>query len=279
MRPKITIKEAALKRRSSDCDNYATSRIFVQRGAALNLSNKNKNFQKKIDSKLIILSLGGSIIFPEEIDVVFLKQFKALILKLLKQGYEFIIICGGGKICRKYQAASKELNQHLASFDLDWMGIEVTKMNAYFMRTVFKEHAHPKILVDPTKRLDSSLNIKNAIIFGAGWKPGCSTDMAAVLAAKTYGAKTILNMSNIEYIYNKDPNKFSDAKKIEKMTWPEFKKMFGETFEPGGNYPFDPVAGKNAATAGQRVIILDGRDISNLKDCIEGRKFNGSVIG
>ena len=48
----------------------------------------------------IIISLGGSLIVPEEIDIAFLEGFKEIILREVQAGKRFVIITGGGKICR-----------------------------------------------------------------------------------------------------------------------------------------------------------------------------------
>ena len=56
----------------------------------------------------IIISLGGSLIVPEEIDVSFIKDFKELILSQVALGKKFIITIGGGKTCRKYQNSGKK---------------------------------------------------------------------------------------------------------------------------------------------------------------------------
>ncbi len=58
---------------------------------------------------MIIISLGGSIIVPKDIDSDFIQNFKALILKQVTQGKKFIIITGGGDTARNYQQASKEI--------------------------------------------------------------------------------------------------------------------------------------------------------------------------
>jgi len=55
--------------------------------------------------KTIILSLGGSLIVPDQVDVNFLKNFKKLVEKYVKRNFRFVIICGGGSIARKYQQA------------------------------------------------------------------------------------------------------------------------------------------------------------------------------
>jgi len=51
--------------------------------------------------KTIILSLGGSLIYPDKLDLKFLNKFKKIIEKFVKNGYRFIIICGGGEISKE----------------------------------------------------------------------------------------------------------------------------------------------------------------------------------
>ena len=60
------------------------------------------------NKKIVVISLGGSIIAPPEgIDIKFLQNFKKLILSFVKKGMRFIIVCGGGSTARRYQAAAK----------------------------------------------------------------------------------------------------------------------------------------------------------------------------
>ena len=155
----------------------------------------------------IVLSLGGSIIIPEEIDVTFLKKFKKLITSNINK-YQFFIFTGGGKICRKYQDAAAELT-NLKNEDLDWIGIHASRFNAQLMRYVFKKYSFDKIITNP----NYAKKVKHKIIIGAGWKPGWSTDYDAVTLAIKQGVKTVVNLSNIEYVYDKDPKKYKSAKK------------------------------------------------------------------
>jgi uridylate kinase len=121
---------------------------------------------------------------------------------------------------------------------------------------------------------------KKHILIGAGYEPGHSTDMDAVLVAKTYGAKEILNLSNIEYVYTKDPNKFSDAEKIAAISWKKFRKdIVGNSWEAGKNAPFDPIASKNAEKLGLKVSILKGTDLTEVDKALSGETFRGTVIG
>ena len=117
-----------------------------------------------------------------------------------------------------------------------------------------------------------------SIINAAGFKPGHSTDTDAVLLAKTYGAKEVINLSNIEYVYDKDPSKFKSAKKIEKINWNEFRKIVGNKWVAGANEPFDPVASREAEKLGLKVSILKGTDLKEVDNVLSGRKFRGTVI-
>jgi len=225
-------------------------------------------------TKRIVVSLGGSIVVPEDIDVKFVKKFKELINSLLRQGFSFILVTGGGRTCRKYQKALRDIGS-VSKNDLDWMGIKATRLNGELIKLVFQKSAYQEIVTNPEK---VSGNIKDKIIVAAGWKPGWSTDYMAVKLAAKFKAKTVINLSNIDYVYDKDPKKFKDAKPIHEATWKEFKKLVGGKWTPGANLPFDPIASKLAEKEKIEVAIMNGRKMVNLRNFLEGRKFVGSVI-
>lgn len=226
----------------------------------------------KDNRDIVILSLGGSLIVPEDVDVEFLKSFKTLILSQLKN-HRFVLITGGGKTCRKYNDAAVQITK-LENVDLDWMGISATRLNAQLVKSIFKGYVHDEVITNPTVKI----NFKEDILIGCGWVPGCSSDMDATLLAKNLGVKTVINLSNIDYAYTKDPKKYPDAVKIEKTTWKEFKKIVGDKWVPGLNAPFDPTAAKEAEKQKIKVIIANGKNLKNLQDCLEGKKFQGTII-
>lgn len=225
------------------------------------------------NKKSIVISLGGSLIIPREgFDVKFLKSFCSAILSLARDGYKFILVCGGGATARQYQAAAKALG--LSNRDLDWVGVAATWLNGYFIKMFFGRAAHQEIIKDPTKKI----NFKEKVLVAGGWKPGWSTDYDAVLLAKTYGAKCVINLTNINYLYDKNPTIYKDAKRIKETDWAGFRKIVGEKFVPGANTPFDPVASRAAQKLQLELILANGKKINNLKKIIRGGKFIGSVI-
>jgi len=223
--------------------------------------------------EIIVISLGGSLIVPEEIDSSWIKDFKEMIEKYVVAGYRFILISGGGKTARKYQNAAKAI-AGLTGDDLDWLGIHATRINAHLIRTIFRGLAHAQIIKNPNEKVD----FKEKILVAAGWKPGFSTDYDAVLLAKQFNVKKIINLSNIDYVYDKDPGKFKDARKIENISWKDFRKIVGDKWDPGLNAPFDPVASKESEKLGLEVAIMNGKNLKNIENYLNARKFIGTVI-
>jgi uridylate kinase len=221
--------------------------------------------------KTIIMSLGGSVIVPDKTDVKFLKDFKKTIEKFIKKKYRFAIYCGGGKLARNFQKAAA--GYKFSNKELDWLGIYATRINANFMKKLFGDAAEDFVVTNPT----SKIMFNKKILIAAGWKPGWSTDYDAVLLAKNLKVKTIVNMSNIGYVYDKDPRKFRGAKKIKDISWREYRKISGSKWRAGLNMPFDPIAAKEAEKSGLKVMII-GKKLGNFENLLDGRKFEGTVI-
>jgi uridylate kinase len=217
----------------------------------------------------IVLSVGGSLIAPDKIDTSFISQLKK---SLLASGHRFVIVVGGGKTCRDYQDAARSISSPSEN-DLDWIGIAATHLNAELLRSVFGPLAYDKITINPAKKVKTS----KQIIVAAGWKPGHSTDYDTVCLAQTYGATAVINMTNVDYLYDKNPKEFADAKKITKATWSQLQKIVGTEWKPGLNRPFDPIATKLGAKLKLKLIIV-GSDVKNLENVIQNKPFKGTTI-
>lgn len=226
--------------------------------------------------KVIIISVGGSLIVPNGgIDNTFLAGLNALIRKEVKKGKRFLLVAGGGNIMRLYRDAATFVTKGISNDDLDWLAIHITRVNAHLLRTMFYDIAHPRIIENYDHKLEGWTE---PLAIGAGWKPGWSTDYDAVILARDYGGKLIINLSNIDYVYDKDPNKFKDAKRIEEITWTEMEKIVGDKWTPGLNLPFDPIATKLAKELGLTVIVANGKNHANIDKIIKGKDFIGTVI-
>ena len=220
-----------------------------------------------------VLSLGGSLIVPDEIDHKFVKKFRELIIKKVKNGDRFIIVCGGGGLNRKYNEAAKKVRK-LSNDELDWVGIYATRYNAQFIKILFGDLAHNEININPHERTGT----KKPIIIGAGYAPGWSSDYDAVYLAKTYGTKKVVNLSNIDHAYDKDPRKYKNAIPIKNIDWKSFRKIIGNKWEPRMSKPFDPIASREAEKLKLEVVILNGKKLKNLENYLDKKKFIGTTI-
>jgi uridylate kinase len=223
-----------------------------------------------------VISLGGSIISPREVDVDFLRMFYGVITEYLQEfpEHKLAIVCGGGWPARAYQQAYSRLAVEADHSALDKIGIAATKLNAELVRSMFGEYCADDVVDDPT-RPDA---IGSRLMVASGWKPGFSTDYDAVLLAERFQARTLINLSNVEQIYSDDPKTNKQAVPIRDITWKDFKVIVGDTWIPGKNVPFDPVATAHAASLGMNVIFAAGRDGENLKNILRGKPFKGSLI-
>lgn len=227
-------------------------------------------------TKPVIISLGGSLVVPNgEIDSTFLSAFSEFIREKISKGWRFFIVIGGGATARRYIEGAKAIVGSITDWDLDWLGIHTTRLNAHLIRTIFQDVAHPRIIENYEKKIE---NLKEPLVIASGWKPGRSTDYDAVILARDYGAGAIINMSNIVSVCDKDPNKYSDAKALHDITWEDFQKLVGTSWHPGSNVPFDPIATKLAHELSLSVYIV-GNDLENLEKIFAKKSdFVGTII-
>ncbi|MDR2257908.1 MAG: UMP kinase [Treponema sp.] len=227
-----------------------------------------------------VISLGGSIVAPDGVDEVFLKDFVALIGDMLEadEKRRFIFVVGGGGPARIWQKAYRAVCGGAAGFsneEADWIGVMATRLNARLIKAVMGEWCGQDVVTDPTQVEP----LVGRVLVASGWKPGFSSDYDAVLLAERFQAPVVINLSNIEKVYTDDPKKNPGAKPIDAISWADFRALVGDEWVPGKNVPFDPVASRHAAKIGLRVICAAGKNLENLKKILRGEDFTGTTIG
>ena len=223
----------------------------------------------------VVISLGGSLVIPNGgIDTPFLKDFNLFIRQKIARGWRFFIVVGGGATARHYIDSAREIVGQISDWDLDFLGIHTTQLNAHMIRTIFRDVAHPRVIMNYQKKI---VNLQEPLVIAAGWKPGCSTDYDAMLLVRDYGAKALINMSNIDSVFDKDPKKHPDAKPVKSISWKEYSGMNNGEWSPGFSSPFDPVATKLAMQLDCSVYVI-GKDLENLGNLLDGKDFKGTII-
>lgn len=224
--------------------------------------------------QVIVLSLGGSLIVPDEVNFKFLEKFKKTILRHSRK-YRFLIVCGGGSVARKYIAALKKagLNEKFQSFS----GISATRMNARFMNYFFKinpEYGIPHT----TETLEKYAKQRDIIFLGAlEYQPEQTSDSTAAEVAGHFNT-FFINLTNVPGLYNKNPLEHKDAKFISRITWKDFHKIATSmSYKPGQHFVLDQTASGIIMKHRIPTYIL-GPDLRQLDAVLEKKKFRGTLI-
>lgn len=224
--------------------------------------------------KVIVLSLGGSLIIPDKINLEYIKAFKKIILKN-KDKYKFIIVCGGGSIARKYISALREIRMN-EDFQ-NYAGISATRTNARFMSYFFNQNQKRGI---PKKTSEVKDYIKKYDVVFCGaleYRPHQTSDSSSAEIAKVFKCEFI-NLTDVPGLHDKNPKEFKNAKFIPNTSWKNFNKMANKIkFKPGQHFVLDQKASKIIMRNKITTYIL-GKDMKQLDNLLNGKKFIGTKI-
>jgi uridylate kinase len=223
--------------------------------------------------KTYVISLGGSLVSPDNLDIDFLQNFRDSLIRLPEE-IKFGIVVGGGKLARNYIRALKKagVNDNI----LDEIGINATRMNALAL-SAFLPDSNSKIPVTVNDAAELS-RIYRFTIMG-GTEPGHTTDTVSMLLAERIGAKTIINATSVDGVYTADPRKDKNARKMQDIGYDEAIKIaLEESVGAGPNVFMDLTALNIAKRSGIRVFVVNGRNIANFHDIIMKGKSDGSII-
>lgn len=221
----------------------------------------------------VVLSLGGSVLVRDEGDTGYLRKL-AKILIGVSANRKLYVVTGGGKIARYYIRAGRELGA--SEGFLDELGIEVTRLNARLLITALGDHA----CHSPPKNYDEAVHIGRtcSIVVMGGVSPGITTDAVSALLAERVKTKLLVNATSVDGAYTSDPKKDPGAKRITKMNHRELIELVGHSTGAGPNHVFDPVGARVLQRSEISLAIVDGNDLANLRDALEGKKFKGTTV-
>ena len=223
--------------------------------------------------KIVVISLGGSIIIPDEINKFILEKFKKILNKNTNK-YKFVVVCGGGKTARNYidgfsMIPKKEYYQTL-------FGIAATRLNAKFMTAFVGSNAN-KTLPKNMEDIEDYL-AKHDIVFCGALRYGRheTSDSTAVKLAHFFDSDFI-NITNVQGVYDKDP-KLKNSKYIPEISHDDFYKMAKKIhYKPGQHFIRDQTAAELIKKNNIRTFIL-GPDIKQLDNLLNEKHFVGTII-
>ncbi len=221
-----------------------------------------------------VISLGGSLIIPKEIDVNFLKRFSVIVKDLIKKGNSVVLVCGGGSIARKYISVVTKM-KFKKNFE-SLVGIETTKLNASLVASFFgKFHLLPDSLND----VYAELKKDKIVVCGAlGFQPKMTSDGDAAMIAQYINADYFINLTNIDGLYDKNPA-VKGAKQISNISFKKFDRIVSKiNYKAGQHFVLDQAAAKIIMKEKIETVILKGSDLKNLERFFSKKSFIGTVI-
>jgi uridylate kinase len=220
----------------------------------------------------VVVSIGGSILVPGENDAEFIGKL-AKMLKEVSKEVQLAIVCGGGKTARYYAGIAKELGGDTYAQDI--IGIAATRMNAQLLCLALGDM--PDVITGDAEETARASQPGKIVVMG-GTVPGHTTDAVSAMVAASMKADRIVNGTAVDAVYTDDPRKNPDAKKIKNMTIDELGEIVYKDHGASKSSVFDPLGVKLAKENKMDILIIDGRNLDELRNAILGKEINGTFV-
>jgi len=220
----------------------------------------------------VVISLGGSVITPDERDGEFLNRM-AVLLRELASDHQLYVVCGGGKVARYYITTGRELG---ASEDqLDELGIGATRLNARLLQLALGD---VQATIPHTVEEAAAQGGKGRIVVMGGTTPGHTTDGVSAALAEAVGAARIVNATSVDGVYTADPRRDKDARKLGRLTFQQLQDMLGDRHGAGNSGVFDPMGAAIVLRRRIPLLVIAGRDLEEMARAVRGQPVNGTLI-
>lgn len=176
----------------------------------------------------VVVKLSGQVFGMEQAGSL---QEYAEALSSIK-GVQPVVVAGGGAVARHYIDHARAWGADEAT--LDEMGIEASRLNARLLLSALGDGAYPQVpatLSEVRTAADSGL----AVVSG-GLYPGQSTNGTAALIAEKIGADMFLNATNVDGVYDSDPNKNSGARLFAEIRIADLQNILVNNESVAGGY-------------------------------------------
>ncbi|MFX1296182.1 MAG: UMP kinase [Promethearchaeota archaeon] len=226
----------------------------------------------------LVIKIGGSLLLDEEgqIKINEIKQIVKNIELILEEGHEIIVVVGGGTEARKYISAMRVIGAS-ESF-CDDIGIRISRVNARLLISALKGLIYPI----PPRTFEETLQAISTcrIVVLGGLIPGQSTNAVAAILAELIGANILINVTDVDGIYNTDPKKDPNAKKYDEIT---LGQLYSLIDKPGANYAgkyelFDFLALKIIERSKIYTHFISGKNPENLVKAVKREKIGTRII-
>lgn len=221
----------------------------------------------------VVIRLGGSVV-ATPVDIRLISEYAKILKRLKAEGHELVVVVGGGTLAREFIKIAKELG--LAEKDQDDLAISVSRLYAQLFAKMLGKACCEKIPTSVEEAIKCLERGKIAVL--GGLKPGMTTDTVAALVAEHIKADMLVKATDQEGVYTKDPKKYSDATKLDRIFFEDLPKFLAENKHQAGIHQIlDPEAIKILKARRIKVQVLNGFKPENLLLAVEGKNIGTAI--
>jgi len=221
--------------------------------------------------KRVVVKISGRVFGMDSAKA--LKDYAGLFARVSRY-CQPVVVAGGGTIARHYISHARSSGADEST--LDELGIEISRLNAKLLIYALKGRAysHPPTTLQETRHaVDSGL-----IVVTGGLHPGQSTNGTAALIAEKIKAEQLINATDVDGVYDRDPNRYRTAKRFRRIEMRSLRSMLVREDSVAGGYDLmDIVALKIIERSRIRTRILKA-DPKTLEKAIRGTSTAGTEI-
>jgi uridylate kinase len=231
-------------------------------------NNNNHNSRKK----RIVIKLSGSI-FNQDTNHDSIKDYAKMLIDI-SNNVQPIVIAGGGKIARHYIDLARSLGSDEANLDI--IGIEVSRLNAKLLIAALGDQAYSQV---PKNLEEVAIAVASGkIVIAGGLHPGQSTNATSALIAETSKASGFVNSTDVDGIYDSDPNVNPNARLFKEITVNECMEILRAERTVAGTYDLMDMIALKVIERSKIPTRVIRSDVGNIRDAIDGKDIGTKII-
>ena len=221
----------------------------------------------------VIVRVGGSVVASPP-NPGLIGRYVDLLKDLKGQGHEVVAVVGGGSLARDFIRVAGDLG--LDETNKDWAAIHVSRLFAHLFVMRLADAGCGTVPVS----LDEVIAClkRGKIVVMGGLKPGMTTDTVAAMIGETVDADLLVKASDVDGIFNKDPKKYSDARKIDVLKLEDLTQLLEENRHKAGIHQIlDPEAVKILRKGRMEMVVVNGFKPENVLLAVKGEKVGTTI--
>ncbi len=221
----------------------------------------------------VVVRIGGSVVAsPPNPEIM--SEYAGVLRELKEQGHELVVVVGGGSVARDFIRIARDMG--LSEFNQDEVAIWVSRLFAQLLTMRLGDLGLSSV---PTSVDEAVQGLKTGkITVMGGVRPGMTTDAVAAMVAKKVRAELLVKATDQNGIYTKDPRRYPNAKKIDKLSFDDLFQFFEENKHKAGIHQvLDPEAVRILQKGKTKTVVVNGFNSENILSAVRDKKV-GTLI-